>query len=93
MSDKRWKDWTPWRLKRAQAAEGATADQDSACGGVQSGTTEPQPEAGQRLRIPARKGSRQTPPDSDCYRTAPVIGTTAASTRQGGLKEESDAVL
>jgi hypothetical protein len=70
MSDERWKQWTPWRLKRAQAAEAATADQDNACGGDESGTTEPQPEAGQRLRIPARKGSHQTPPDSDCYRTA-----------------------
>jgi len=70
MADDRWKTWTPWRLKRAQAAEAATADQNNACGGDESGETEPQPEAGQRLCIPARQGSRQNPPDSDCYRTA-----------------------
>jgi hypothetical protein len=70
MSDERWKTWNPWRLKRAQAAEAATVNEDNACGGDQSGNTEPQPTAGKRLRIPARKGSRQIPPDSDCYRTA-----------------------
>jgi hypothetical protein len=29
MADDRWKNWTPWRLKRAQAAEAATADQQT----------------------------------------------------------------
>lgn len=28
MADDRWKTWTPWRLKRAQAAEAATAEVD-----------------------------------------------------------------